>query len=220
VPSAAEGGMPSGSRPATASVSLADCEPTIQTQQDRRARILHAAVVIATERGYDNVLMRTVAHRAAVGTGTVYAYFPSKDHLLVAVFGLWLHRMCDQLAEAKNTDEAVHDRLTNIIRRLTEAASLHPQFTETMATAYLSAEPSAAVEVEDVRGQLTEMLAAAIGNGTEVNSRDTEIAAVLADVWAANVFALARKRSTPAEVCRRMRRTIALVTRGHGMDGV
>src|SRR3954471_21304536 len=54
------------------------------SQLARRERILDAAVELATEGGYDAVQMREVAERADVALGTVYRYFPSKVHLLVA----------------------------------------------------------------------------------------------------------------------------------------
>ena len=42
---------------------------------------------LAAEGGYDAVQMREVAERADVALGTLYRYFPSKVHLLVAAMG-------------------------------------------------------------------------------------------------------------------------------------
>jgi AcrR family transcriptional regulator len=53
-------------------------------QRERRRRILDATVALAAKGGYDAVQMRTVAERAEVALGTLYRYFPSKVHLLVA----------------------------------------------------------------------------------------------------------------------------------------
>src|SRR5262249_57103235 len=53
-------------------------------QAARRARVLDAALALATEGGYDAVQMRDVASRAQVALGTIYRYFSSKDHLLAA----------------------------------------------------------------------------------------------------------------------------------------
>lgn len=66
-------------------VSLDDSGPIRKIPQDRRLRILRAAVAIAGHRGHDAVTMRVVACQAAVSMGTLYRYFPSKDLLLVAV---------------------------------------------------------------------------------------------------------------------------------------
>src|SRR5881227_3699012 len=54
------------------------------SQLARRERILDSAMELAGDGGYDAVQMREVAERAEVALGTVYRYFPSKVHLLVA----------------------------------------------------------------------------------------------------------------------------------------
>src|SRR5881397_2888222 len=58
-----------------------------EAQRARRRRILRAAADLATEGGFDAVQMREVAERADVALGTLYRYFPSKIHLLVAAMG-------------------------------------------------------------------------------------------------------------------------------------
>src|SRR5207244_572865 len=48
---------------------------------DKRQRILAAATAVFAERDFHRVLVSEVASRAGVGKGTVYLYFPTKDHL-------------------------------------------------------------------------------------------------------------------------------------------
>src|SRR5207247_454894 len=55
-----------------------------RNQAARRQRVIEAAVALASDGGYDAVQMRDVAGRADVALGTLYRYFPSKDHLLIA----------------------------------------------------------------------------------------------------------------------------------------
>src|SRR5215831_15405833 len=50
-------------------------------QRDKRDRILAAATAVFSERDFHQVLVSEVAERAGVGKGTVYLYFPTKDHL-------------------------------------------------------------------------------------------------------------------------------------------
>ena len=57
---------------------------TSPAQRERRDRMLEAAMKLAAEGGYDAVQMREVADGAGVALGTLYRYFPSKVHLLVA----------------------------------------------------------------------------------------------------------------------------------------
>ena len=66
-------------------------------QRERRKRILDATLALASKGGYDAVQMRTVAERADVALGTLYRYFPSKIHLLVAALAQELERTQDKL---------------------------------------------------------------------------------------------------------------------------
>ena len=71
-------------------------------QQDRRERIIDAALALASRGGYDAVQMRAVADGAEVALGTVYRYFPSKSHLLIA----GLAREFESLGDAYDEVEA------------------------------------------------------------------------------------------------------------------
>ncbi|MEW5535778.1 TetR family transcriptional regulator, partial [Streptomyces virginiae] len=58
-----------------------------------RRRILHASAQLASRGGFDAVQMREVAEAAGVALGTLYRYFPSKVHLLVATMQDQLQHM-------------------------------------------------------------------------------------------------------------------------------
>lgn len=51
---------------------------------DKRSRILEAAYEVCARRGVDAARMEEVAARAQVSKGTLYHYFESKEHLLLA----------------------------------------------------------------------------------------------------------------------------------------
>lgn len=57
------------------------------SKSDRtRARIGAAAIELFTTRGYTDTTMRSIAEQAGVSTGNAYYYFPSKDHLVQALY--------------------------------------------------------------------------------------------------------------------------------------
>jgi len=57
------------------------------SKSDRtRARISAAAIELFTTRGYTDTTMRSIAEQAGVSTGNAYYYFPSKDHLVQALY--------------------------------------------------------------------------------------------------------------------------------------
>src|SRR5579884_840509 len=71
--------------------------PLRERQEERRRRILRTAVQLAARGGFDAVQMREVAELSGVALGTLYRYFPSKVHLLVAAMQDQLRLMLDQL---------------------------------------------------------------------------------------------------------------------------
>ena len=67
-------------------------------RQDKRARILEAAVRVFADRGFFNATVAEIARAAGVADGTIYLYFKSKDDLLLRVFD---EKMTELLAEAQ-----------------------------------------------------------------------------------------------------------------------
>jgi len=53
--------------------------------EDKRRRILDAAVQVFAEKGYFASRVTDVARAAGVADGTIYLYFQNKDHLLVSL---------------------------------------------------------------------------------------------------------------------------------------
>ncbi|WP_173842212.1 TetR/AcrR family transcriptional regulator [Mycobacterium terramassiliense] len=218
MPTSGKRRAPQGHRSTTAIRSLSDDVLPSQTRRDRRVQILVTAAAIASDGGYESVGMRSVAARAQVSLGTLYRYFPSKDHLLVAAFGLWLERINQESSVAQRSDAVPFSRLSDLVNCLSETATKHPRLTEAMATAYLSADSSAALDVKKIRAQIATMFAEAMGS-TAPGNHCVQIGEILADVWTSNVLAVAHGRTTALELQRRMQITIDLVTRTIGKSG-
>ena len=62
-------------------------------QQERRLAVIEAAMELATNGGYEAVVIKDVAARAGVSLGTLYRYFSSKDHLLAEALQVWSERL-------------------------------------------------------------------------------------------------------------------------------
>jgi TetR/AcrR family fatty acid metabolism transcriptional regulator len=54
--------------------------------EDKRRRILQAAVKVFARKGYFGARVADVARRAGVADGTIYLYFRNKEHILVSLF--------------------------------------------------------------------------------------------------------------------------------------
>ena len=57
----------------------------VKSAEERRREMLDAAVELFARRGFNETTVGEIAEAAGVATGTVYLYFPSKDHILLAM---------------------------------------------------------------------------------------------------------------------------------------
>lgn len=57
----------------------------VKSSEERRREILDAALKLFGERGFAETTMEEVANAAGVAKGTIYIYFPSKEHILLAL---------------------------------------------------------------------------------------------------------------------------------------
>src|SRR3982074_3250548 len=96
---------------AAAASALTPDELGSSAQRDRQKRILDATLALASKGGYDAVQMRAVAERADVALGTLYRYFPSKNHLLVSALAREFGRMVDRLSRTAITGDTPYDRM-------------------------------------------------------------------------------------------------------------
>src|SRR5215471_4387862 len=119
-------------------------------QRERRKRILDATLALASKGGYDAVQMRSVAERADVALGTLYRYFPSKIHLLVAALTEEFERMQEKLDRKPIPGETATERVMYVLSRVTRTMQRDPMLTEAMTRAFMFADPSAAAEVNAV----------------------------------------------------------------------
>ena len=70
----------------------------VSDKNDKRARIMDAAIKVFAERGFHTATVAEIARAAGVADGTIYLYFKGKDDLLLRVFD---EKMTELLAEAK-----------------------------------------------------------------------------------------------------------------------
>jgi AcrR family transcriptional regulator len=179
-----------------------------EAQRERRRRILDSTLALASKGGYDAVQMRAVAERADVAVGTLYRYFPSKVHLLVSA----LAREFEKIA-AKRTfpsGRTPRERMHLVLSQITRAMQRDPLLTEAMTRAFMSADASAAAEVDHVGRLMDRMFAEAMGDG-EPTQLQLNIARVVSDVWLSNLVAWLTRRSSANDVATRLELTVDLL---------
>lgn len=82
---------------------------------ETEAAVLDAAAAIITEEGFSRLTMEAVARRARSGKATVYRWWPSRGHLLLALYTRAKAEM--QLADTGTLRGDLEDFVAKLIRR-------------------------------------------------------------------------------------------------------
>lgn len=180
----------------------------------RRTRILEESLSAAAD-GYEEVNIREVARRSGVAVGTLYHYFPSKEHLLVSALGRWLEDFERHVVVQLDDIDDPYARLCHVVDELHREVHCRPLLAEAMARAYVVADASVAVEVEAVRWQLVDLFTEALSRGKPTESH-VDVAGLLTDVLASILLALAHDRAQIGEIRRRFRLVVDLLATRHG----
>jgi AcrR family transcriptional regulator len=154
-----------------------------RNQAARRQRVIEAAMALATEGGYEAVQMRDVAAKADVALGTLYRYFPSKDHLLIAGQEEWAQALRQRLAHKPPRGDTPADRVVDVLRRASRALERAPRLTAALVTAMSSADPAVAEDKQAVANVMDAMVRDAIGVGQADNGDLDGVLRVIQHVW-------------------------------------
>ena len=87
-------------------------------QEDRRQRILDAAVRVFARRGYHGSRVGDIASEAGVAHGLLYHYFSSKDEVLATVFSENFGELLERFRAVEAADEPAPEKLEGIAKIL------------------------------------------------------------------------------------------------------
>ncbi|MEU3297436.1 TetR family transcriptional regulator [Streptomyces longwoodensis] len=146
---------PSAARPASPSLT--------ERQEARRRRILQASARLAGRGGFDAVQMREVAECSQVALGTLYRYFPSKVHLLVATMQDQLEHLHATLRRRPPAGDTASARVAETLMRAFRALQREPHLADAMVRALTFADRSVSPEVDQVSRQTTAIILDAMG---------------------------------------------------------
>ncbi|MFI2504949.1 TetR family transcriptional regulator [Streptomyces sp. NPDC018972] len=133
----------------------APASPLTERQEARRRRILRACAQLAGRGGFDAVQMREVAESSQVALGTLYRYFPSKIHLLVATMQDQLETLHGTLRKKPPAGETPAERVAETLMRAFRALQREPHLADAMVRALTFADRSVSPEVDQVSRQTT-----------------------------------------------------------------
>ncbi|MCU1305498.1 MAG: transcriptional regulator [Acidobacteriaceae bacterium] len=89
-------------------------------REETEQRILSAAVRLFEKQGYTSTTVEQITEAADVGKGTFFNYFPSKDHILLSLFGM-LRVEFEQLEQEAQKVTDVRAHLRAFARRIVTA---------------------------------------------------------------------------------------------------
>ncbi|MBD3871261.1 MAG: TetR/AcrR family transcriptional regulator [Acidobacteria bacterium] len=88
----------------------------LTSREQKRNRILRAAIEVFASKGYFAARMTDVASEAKVADGTLYLYFEGKEHLLMSIFDDVLGRFIERLDTEIAAIEDPIEKLSVMIR--------------------------------------------------------------------------------------------------------
>ncbi len=123
--------------------------PSPRKTEATRARLLAAAEAILAEGGYAAFTMKELAERAGCAVGLAYRYFPSREALVVALYGELARRVygCAGSLEAGTVGE----RFAALVKKKLAALDRRPKVFRALAHAALAPDSPAGVFADDTR---------------------------------------------------------------------
>ncbi|WP_449478519.1 TetR family transcriptional regulator [Streptomyces abikoensis] len=174
--------------------------PLTERQAARRRRILRATEELASRGGFDAVQMREVAEAAGVALGTLYRYFPSKIHLLVATMQDQLQRLHGTLRKRPPTDPDPAARVARTLMRAFRSMQREPHLADAMVRALTFADRSVSAEVDTVSRLTTAIILDAMGPGGPPTPDQLSAVRVIEHTWHSALITWLSGRASIAQV--------------------
>ncbi|MEW2388424.1 TetR family transcriptional regulator [Streptomyces venezuelae] len=171
-----------------------------ERQEARRRRILHASAQLASRGGFDAVQMREVAEAAGVALGTLYRYFPSKVHLLVATMQDQLQHMHTTIRKRPPAGETPADRVAETLMRAFRALQREPHLADAMVRALTFADRSVSPEVDTVSRLTTAIILDAMGLAETPTPQQLSAVRVIEHTWHSALITWLSGRASIAQV--------------------
>lgn len=195
--------------PAPAVAVLPDPSALPRGQQERRERIVRAAITLLERGEYDAIQMRDVAQEAAVALGTVYRYFTSKEHLYAAALLEWAANFPAREQSKRAGTRSDEAQLRALMRRAVRAFERYPQMMRVEIVIESSPDPNARALFDQFAARNVGALTSAL------STTDPETAAAIVEtvnsVLATRLRSWALGRITIGDVDRSVQKTLDLI---------
>ena len=107
-------------------VSARPTRPALRERYDRRrAEVVLGAASVFAERGYDQTSVPELAEALGLAAGSLYHYFPSKEHLLRAICDQLMDPLLEQAEALLDEPREPADQLRALVRLWVEHVVAH-----------------------------------------------------------------------------------------------
>jgi AcrR family transcriptional regulator len=96
--------------------SLSATARTTPKAEETALKILHAALELFRQEGFESATMRQIANRAGVATGAAYYYYPSKDAIVMDFYRRSCAEMQPKIEAALQDAKGLEGRLRELIQ--------------------------------------------------------------------------------------------------------
>jgi AcrR family transcriptional regulator len=137
--------------------------PSTPSQHQRYERILLIATEMLRDGGEDALQMRNLSERACVSLATLYRYFPSKDHVMLAVAAYRFETAFVRIADRRYPGDTVRERVAYFLLRSFAREQDEPEFSTAMHKVLATSDPELTDMVAYVRAIIQSHLRVAAG---------------------------------------------------------
>jgi AcrR family transcriptional regulator len=97
--------------------AMTPATPSTPAQRNRYARMLQVATTMLATGGEEALQMKELADRAEVSLATLYRYFPSKDHVLLAISYSRYENALRRVSSEAPRGDTIQERVANHMMR-------------------------------------------------------------------------------------------------------
>jgi AcrR family transcriptional regulator len=115
------------------------------SKEVRREQILHAAVLLFEQRGFEGVSVDEIATKARISKGLAYHYFASKEEILFEIIRLRLDEL-DVLIERMRAEPLASQRLRLLLAQLIDEVTKGEKRQRFLITTFLQAQHNKLVQ--------------------------------------------------------------------------
>jgi AcrR family transcriptional regulator len=145
-----------------AATTAVPVRPTVPRADNRLRLVLDAAARLFREKGYASTTMRDIATASGMLAGSLYYHFPSKEALLVAVYGEGVAHITSAVASALARDGDAWERLERACAAHLEALLSGSDYAQVVVRVRPDDAPDVAADLTALRDDYERTFAQAI----------------------------------------------------------